>query len=305
MANQSELIKQLRSMTQAGFMDCKKALDNSNNDLDAAVKWLRENGIAKAAKKVDSIASEGIIALKAEGNKAVMMEINSQTDFVSKNEMFLQFVSDLSSSLVKSELTDVNQVKEMKLASGKTVNEMEIELTATIGEKISLRRLVNITANDNQSVGTYLHANKRIGVILLLSKQDDQDFIKHLAMHIAASNPKFISKASVDQNWLNSERQVIQAQIETDDQVKAKLEKAPADKQKDLLDKILEGRINKLLVESCLESQPYLIDNSMTVGDLLKKHNVKVEQMIRFEVGEGIEKKVDNFADEVKAQMQK
>ena len=305
MANQSELIKQLRSMTQAGFMDCKKALDNSNNDLDAAVKWLRENGIAKAAKKVDSIASEGIIALKAEGNKAVMMEINSQTDFVSKNEMFLQFVSDLSSSLVKSELTDVNQVKEMKLASGKTVNEMEIELTATIGEKISLRRLVNITANDNQSVGTYLHANKRIGVILLLSKQDDQDFIKHLAMHIAASNPKFISKASVDQNWLNSERQVIQAQIETDDQVKAKLEKAPADKQKDLLDKILEGRINKLLVESCLESQPYLIDNSMTVGDLLKKHNVQVEQMIRFEVGEGIEKKFDNFADEVKAQMQK
>ena len=305
MANQSELIKQLRSMTQAGFMDCKKALDNSNNDLDAAVKWLRENGIAKAAKKVDSIASEGIIALKAEGNQAVMMEINSQTDFVSKNEMFLQFVSDLSSSLVKSELTDVNQVEEMKLASGKTVNEMEIELTATIGEKISLRRLVNITANDNQSVGTYLHANKRIGVILLLSKQDDQDFVKHLAMHIAASNPKFISKASVDQNWLNSERQVIQAQIETDDQVKAKLEKAPADKQKDLLDKILEGRINKLLVESCLESQPYLIDNSMTVGDLLKKHNVQVEQMIRFEVGEGIEKKVDNFADEVKAQMQK
>lgn len=305
MANQSELIKQLRSMTQAGFMDCKKALDNSNNDLDAAVKWLRENGIAKAAKKVDSIASEGIIALKAEGNKAVMMEINSQTDFVSKNEMFLQFVSDLSSSLVKSELTDVNQVKEMKLASGKTVNEMEIELTATIGEKISLRRLVNITANDNQSVGTYLHANKRIGVILLLSKQDNHDLIKHLAMHIAASNPKFISKASVDQNWLNSERQVIQAQIETDDQVKAKLEKAPADKQKDLLDKILEGRINKLLVESCLESQPYLIDNSMTVGDLLKKHNVQVEQMIRFEVGEGIEKKVDNFADEVKAQMQK
>lgn len=305
MANQNELIKELRSMTQAGFMDCKKALDNCNNDIDAAVKWLRENGIAKAAKKVDSVASEGIIALKSTNNKVVIAEINSQTDFVSKNELFLSFVNDLLDTLISTDLEDVNQIKELKLSTTKTVAETEIELTAKIGEKISLRRVANISCSSDQTIGSYLHANKRIGVALLVSKTDDAELVKHLAMHVAASNPKFISKATVDQNWLASERQVIEGQIQTDDAVKAKLEKVPSDKQKDLMDKIMEGRINKLLVESCLELQSYLIDSSITVGDLLKKHNLSVQKMIRFEVGEGIEKKVDNFAEEVKAQMKK
>ncbi|WP_027123874.1 translation elongation factor Ts [Mycoplasmoides pirum] len=305
MANQSELIKQLRAMTQAGFMDCKKALDNTNNDLDAAVKWLRENGIAKAAKKVDSVAAEGIIALKNNEKKAIMLEINSQTDFVSKNDLFLNFVSNLSNTVFETNLEDVQKIRELKLETSKSIEETEIELTATIGEKISLRRVANVNINSDESVSTYLHANKRIGVIVVTSATNNLEFLKHLAMHIAANNPKFVNKDNVESTWLENEKQLIDSQVRMDDAVKEKIAKAPADKKDNLLNTIIDGRVNKLLIESCLESQPYLIDNSKKVSDVLKENNVVIKKFIRFEVGEGIEKKVDNFAEEVKSQMNK
>lgn len=303
MNNQTDLIKQLRAMTQAGFMDCKKALDNTNNDLDAAVKWLRENGIAKAAKKVDNVAAEGIIAIKSDNHKAVMVEINSQTDFVSKNEMFLSYVSNLNDALFSNNLEDIEEVKNLKLSTNKTVDETQVELTATIGEKISLRRIANVTVNSDETIGTYLHANNRIGVILLVSQTDNSEIVKHLAMHVAANNPKFINKDNVDQTWLESEKEVIQNQVQADDLVKEKINKAPEDKKHDLLKTIIDGRINKLLVESCLESQPYLVDSSKKVFDVLKENNLVVKKFIRFEVGEGIDKKITNFAEEVKSQM--
>lgn len=303
MINQNELIKRLRVITQAGFMDCKKALDITNNDLDAAVKWLRENGIVKAAKKIDSIASEGIIELKNDGNKAILIEINSQTDFVSKSELFLNFVSDLINTLFSSDIQNVQQAKELKLSSGKTVAETEIELTATIGEKISLRRISVVKAKNDEVITSYLHANKRIGVLLTTTKIENATVLKHLAMHIAASGPRFIDKNNVDNIWLQSEKEVIENQVKMDDTVKMKLEKSPEQVRNSLLEKIIEGRINKLLIESCLTSQPYLIDSSKKVEDILRENKLNVISFIRFEVGEGIEKKVDNFVEEVKAQM--
>ncbi|WP_033159648.1 translation elongation factor Ts [Mycoplasmoides alvi] len=304
MASQTDLIKQLRVMTQAGFMDCKKALDNTNNDLDLAVKWLRENGIAKAAKKVDSVAAEGIIAIHANDEKALMVEINSQTDFVSKNELFLEYVNNLTDSLFATSSSDVKEAKSLKLKTGKTIDETQVELTATIGEKISLRRIENISVNStNESIGTYLHANKRIGVIIVTSKSENNDVIKHLAMHIAANNPKFINKDNVDSIWLQSEKELIETQVQADDAVKEKINKAPENKKHDLLKTIIEGRVNKLLVESCLESQPYLIDSSKKVGEILKELNLSVKKFVRFEVGEGIDKKISNFAEEVQSQM--
>ncbi|WP_027119881.1 translation elongation factor Ts [[Mycoplasma] testudinis] len=303
MSNQSELIKQLRASTQAGFMDCKKALDACNNDLEAAVKWLRENGIAKAAKKVDNVAAEGIISLHVEGNKGLLLEVNSQTDFVTKNDKFLAFINELTKAIFMGDFKTLDEAKNAKLASGKTVTEQEIELTATIGEKISLRRFAFVTAKADEVIGSYLHANKRIGVLLAL-KQTDTETSKHLAMHVAASNPKFISEQHVDKKWLDGEKEVILAQVEGDETVAEKLKKVNDETKKaDLKNKIIEGRIHKLLAESCLDSQVYLIDSTKKVGQFLKEKSLTVNEMIRYEVGEGIEKKVTDFAEEVRSQM--
>lgn len=305
MTNQSELIKQLRAMTQAGFMDCKKALENCNNVLDEAVKWLRENGITKAAKKIDSVAAEGIISIHANEKAAVMVEINSQTDFVTKNQMFMDFAKELTKVLFETKSIELDKVKNLKLpSSNQTVADTEIDLTAKIGEKISVRRIVYLEAKENESIGHYLHANNRIGVILLTSSTS-ADNLKHLAMHIAANSPKFINAQDVDKKWLENEREVILSQIKIDETVKQKIEKAPEDKKQDLLNKIIDGRVNKLLSESCLYSQTYLVDPSLKVADFLSKNKINVLKMIRYEVGEGIEKKETDFAAEVQAQMKR
>ncbi|QZX49221.1 translation elongation factor Ts [Mycoplasma sp. E35C] len=291
MASITELIKQLRASTQAGFMDCKKALEATNNDIDAAIKWLRENGIAKAAKKVDNVAAEGIIKLKLADQVATVVEINSQTDFVTKNDQFIAFSNELIDLVHKTQTTDVAQIEALKLASGSTVAETQIHLTAIIGEKISVRRAQSVQEEANTSVGTYLHSNNRIGVIVKTSKTEDKEFLKHLAMHIAASNPKFVSEKDVSTDFIEKEKEIAKAQ--------ALSEGKPAN----FIDKIVEGRVNKIFEEVCLVNQKFLVNQEQTVKQAAKDKNIEVLSFIRFEVGEGIEKVTSNFADEVKAQM--
>ncbi|QMT98840.1 elongation factor Ts [Mycoplasma tullyi] len=291
MASITELIKQLRASTQAGFMDCKKALEATNNDIDEAIKWLRENGIAKAAKKVDNVASEGIIKLKLADQKAVVLEINSQTDFVTKNDQFIAFSNELVDLVHAKELTDVAQIEQLKLANGSTVSETQINLTAIIGEKISLRRVALVKEEADNSLATYLHSNNRIGVIVKTSKTDDKEFLKHLAMHIAASNPKFLSQKDVSADFIAKEREIAEAQALSEG------------KPKEFVGRIIDGRINKILEEVCLVNQKFLVNQEQTVEQAAKAKNVEILSFIRYEVGEGIEKQVTNFADEVKAQM--
>ncbi|MDC4163131.1 translation elongation factor Ts [Mycoplasma bradburyae] len=291
MASITELIKQLRASTQAGFMDCKKALEATNNDIDQAIKWLRENGIAKAAKKVDNVASEGVIKLKLADQKATVLEINSQTDFVTKNDQFIAFSNELIDLIHETGITDVAEIEKLKLASGSTVAETQIHLTAIIGEKISLRRVQIIKEQSNSSLGIYLHSNNRIGVIIETSKTDDKEFLKHVAMHIAASNPKFLSKDDVAADFIEKEKEIAKSQ--------ALAEGKPAN----FIEKIVEGRIQKILEEVCLVNQKFLINQEQTVLEAAKAKNIQLLSFVRFEVGEGIEKAASNFADEVKAQM--
>ncbi|ADC31036.1 elongation factor Ts (EF-Ts) [Mycoplasmoides gallisepticum str. F] len=291
MASITELIKQLRASTQAGFMDCKKALEATNNDIDQAIKWLRENGIAKAAKKVDNVASEGVIKLKLADQKATILEINSQTDFVTKNDQFVAFSNELVDLVHKHEITDVAKIEQLKLASGSTVAETQIHLTAIIGEKISLRRVGFVKEEANSSLATYLHSNSRIGVIVKTSKTDDKEFLKHLAMHIAASNPKFVSQNDVSADFIAKEREIAAAQAQSEN------------KPKEFIDRIVDGRINKVLEEVCLVNQKFLVNQEQTVQQAAQAKKVEILNFIRYEVGEGIEKQVTNFADEVKAQM--
>ena len=304
MADRSELLKRLRTVTQAGMMDCKKALDASGDDFDQAVKWLRENGIAKAAKKESAVAAEGVIVLGGNNKLAALAEINAQTDFAARNEAFINFAEGVQTLLSSGKVSDLATLRASSLPSKQTVSEAETSLTATIGEKIAVRRVKLVSAQANETLATYVHANKRIGVILRVSGAADASFLKHLAMHVAANNPRFINEASVDQTWLANEKTLIYSQMQTDEAVAAKLAKMPdAAKKQELLEKIGVGRISKLLAEVCLESQAWLIDSTQKVGAILKQQGLHVVEMVRFEVGEGIEKKVDDFAAEVQAQM--
>lgn len=284
------LIKQLREMTQAGFVDVKKALEENNNDLEAAAKWLREKGIAKAAKKAGAIASEGATLVAANENKAVILEVNSQTDFAAQNENFIRLTNEIKEALLNSNAETLEQALELKLASGSTIGGACDAITGRIGEKISLRRFTIYTKNNNQAFGLYQHANKRYSSLVLFDKPTDDTFKKNIAMHIVAMNPKFVNAFQVDQKWLQNEKDIIAEQT------------IASGKPKEFAGKIVEGRINKLLSEICLESQEFDLEPGKKVGQALKDHGIQVLKFVRYEVGEGIEKKQVNFADEVAAQ---
>lgn len=293
MSASPELIKKLRDMTQAGVMDCKKALDETNNDIDAAVQWLREKGIAKAAKKADAIASEGVALVGELDNKAIIIEVNAQTDFVAKNDEFLKLASAIKSTLLKSDLNDndIESAKKLKLENGKTIEEACVELTSKIGEKISLRRFQIINKKSDESFAIYEHSNKRVATLILLKNNPSEEVKKNVAMHAAAMAPKFVNSSKVDSKWLENEKKVLTEQTIAEG------------KPKEFADKIVKGRINKLLSEVCLDDQAYVKDPSITVAQYLKNNNSLSIDMVRYEVGEGIEKKECNFADEVAAQM--
>lgn len=292
MATKAELVKQLRAMTNAGMTDCMKALNETNDDLDAAVEWLRKNGSIKAAKKADAIAAEGLVVGKLSSNlkKAVVVEVNCQTDFVAKNEQFIDFTNHIVNEILEK----VNQSEEINslVINGKNILESGQDLTATIGEKIAFRRGEILVANNDQTIGVYTHMNNRIATAILLNGNVNEEVATNVAMHIAAMNPKYINESEVNQDWLNKEREIILEQT-----------KSESNKPAEFLEKIVDGRVNKLLKEVCLVSQPYVKDPGITVGEYLKQNNASAIKMINFVLGEGIEKKVSNFAEEVAQQM--
>ena len=287
-------VKELREKTGAGMMDCKKALEACDGDQDKAVDWLREKGIAKAAKKESRIAAEGITESAVKGNQAILFEVNCETDFVTKNEKFGALVDELRDKLISAKCNTTEEALEVKLKDGKTIAERIVEETATIGEKISFRRFERITKKDDELFGIYSHMGGRITAIVVL-KGADEEVAKDVAMQAAAMNPIAVNRDAVPADVVEHEKEMIKAEMKND----PKNEKKP----EDILDKMAVGKLGKFFKENCLVEQAFIKDSSLSVEKYVKEHDGEVVSMTRFEVGEGIEKKQENFAEEVMSQI--
>jgi elongation factor Ts len=269
------------------MMDCKGALDHTNGDMEKAIDYLREKGIAKAQKKASRIAAEGLCSVVVEENAAVIFELNSETDFVAKNKQFLSLLDTVGNEILNSKVTNTEDALKV-LVDGKTIEVMLADATATIGEKISLRRVSRLEKTNEQGFGSYKHMGGRIAVLALLEKED-QEVAKDIAMHVAAQKPVFLDRSLVDQETLEHERHVLTQQ--------ALLEGKPAN----IVDKMVVGRLNKYLQDICLVDQAFVKDPDQKVSDFLKSKKNQVLKFTRLEVGEGIEKKEEDFAAEVLA----
>lgn len=283
-------VKELRDKTGAGMMDCKKALTETDGDLAKAIDWLREKGISKAAKKADRVAAEGLTRAVVNGNRAVVFEVNSETDFVAKNEQFLELLSVLSDVLVNSTVKNLEEALALEV-NGKTVEALVVDATATIGEKITLRRVEVLEKTDAEVFGSYVHMGGKISVIAKLSATDDADVAKDMAMQVASMNPSYISRNHMPADFIEHERK-IQTEIIKNDE-------ALASKPEGVLKGILEGRLSKSLQDSSLVDQLFFKDQDKKVADVVKAAKTEVLAFVRYAVGEGIEKKADNFAEEV------
>ncbi len=283
-------VKELREKTGAGMLDCKKALQESEGNMEKAIDWLREKGISKAAKKESRIAAEGLSKILVDGNKAVILEINSETDFVAKNAEFTNFVSLLAKVVLENCPKTMEEAMELPMGDG-TVNSSLINLIAKIGEKISFRRFEIVEKNDNQVFGVYNHQNLgKINVITVLDG-DNSEIARDVAMHVAAMNPGYLSRSDVPEDVINHEKDVIKKQ--------AIEEGKPAE----IAEKMVNGRINKFYKEVCLLEQPFIKDPDLDVAGYAKANNMAVVKFVRFEVGEGMEKRNDDFASEVMSQI--
>ncbi|MGB4985738.1 MAG: translation elongation factor Ts [Erysipelotrichaceae bacterium] len=291
----ASMVKELREKTGAGMMDCKKALTENDGDFEKSVDWLREKGIAKAAKKQSRIAAEGLTKVVVEGNKAVIIEINSETDFVAKNEQFLELLDTVANALVNSDATSLEEANQV-VVNGATIDEIITTATATIGEKISFRRFEIVSKNDSQVFGSYMHFGGKISVITVLDNGNDE-IAKDMAMQIASMNPSYVSRSDVDASFIEHERSVQEGIAANDESLKSKPE--------NVLKGIIEGRISKTLQEICLVDQIYFKDPSMKVSKYLADNKTNVLSFVRYAVGEGIEKREENFAEEVAAQLSK
>ena len=289
----ASLVKELRERTGAGMMDCKKALTNCDGDLAKAADWLRENGIAKAVKKAGRIAAEGLSKVVVKGNKACVVEINSETDFVAKNEQFLTLVDTIANALVDAGVKTVEEANAVSV-NGETIEALLINATATIGEKITLRRFEVVEKADDEVFGDYVHMGGKISVIVVL-KGSDATVAHNIAMQVASMNPSYISRDYMEAEVVEKER-AIQTEI-------LKNDAALAGKPEKVLAGIIEGRVSKTLQEMCLVDQLYILDQGMKVSQYLKSNNTAVTSMVRYAVGEGIEKREENFAEEVAKQM--
>jgi elongation factor Ts len=287
----AQMVKELREKTGAGMMDCKRALEETNGDIEKAIDFLREKGIAKAAKKANRIAAEGLCNFVIDGNTAFVYELNSETDFVSKNEQFLELLETISKILINSDATNTEEALAI-VKDGKTVETLLADATATIGEKITLRRVSRFTKEDAQGFGAYKHLGGRI-VTLVVTEKDDDVVAKDIAMHVAAQNPKYLDRSQVDQETLEHERHILTQQ--------ALQEGKPAN----IVDKMVVGRLNKYLQDICLVDQGFVKDPDQKVSDYLKTNKNNVVSFVRLEVGEGIEKRQEDFAAEVQAQLKK
>ena len=286
----ASLVKELRERTGAGMMDCKKALTQTDGDIDAAIDYLRENGIAKAAKKADRIAAEGLSYIEVKGNKAVILEINSETDFVAKNEKFVALVKNVADAILAAEPKTLEEALQVE-AQGGTVEAVINEGIATIGEKLSLRRFEVVSKTDSDAFGAYSHMGGRIGVLTLVEGSTDEEAAKDVAMHIAALAPKYLDESEVPADVLEHEKKVLTEQ--------ALNEGKPAN----IVEKMIVGRINKFLEEITVVKQKFVKDDSLTVEKFVASKGGKLAKFVRYEVGEGIEKREDNFAEEVMSQV--
>lgn len=288
MATLIELIKELRERTGAGMMDCKKALQETDSDIEKAVEWLREKGIAKAAKKSSRIAAEGMTYVKENGNDAVILEVNSETDFVAKSDSFKGLVNDVSDILLNEKPGCINCAKER-------TSELFTNATVKIGEKLDFRRFELLTKTDAQVFGSYIHMGGKISVLLLLEGNVTKEDADNLAMHCAANAPLYITKEDISQEEREKEL-AIQMEASKED---PKL----AGKEEGMLKKILAGKVDKYFSESVLVEQEFLSEPGVKVGTFLKNKNARVLKMIRYATGEGIQKREENFAEEVAKQM--
>ncbi len=309
MAITAAMVKELREMTGAGMMDCKKALNETNGDMDAAVEFLRKNGQAKAEKKAGRIAAEGLCTVVVKDDKtAAVVEVNSETDFVAKNDTFKAFVEAVATQAVNSDAADLDafMAEAWNEDSSKTVKDALVEKIAVIGENLNIRRFEKVTA-DNGCVVSYIHGGGRIGVIVEAETSVVNDTVKealtNLAMQIAALSPKYISRDEISEEYIAHEKEILLAQIMNDPKESQKPEK--------VINGMIEGRVNKELKEICLVDQVYVKaeDGKQTVGKYLEAVSkevgaaVSVKRFVRFETGEGLEKKQEDFAAEVAAQM--
>lgn len=282
-------VNELRSQTGAGMMDCKKALTECNGDMTAAVDWLREKGIAKAAKKADRIAAEGLANIFTDGNKAVILEVNCETDFVTKNAEFVEMIENVGKAILKGDTSDIDKINELDV-DGQTVAEYIVAKTAKIGEKLSLRRAELVTKTDTENFGTYLHMGGKIAVLVVVEGANE-DVAKDVAMQAAAMRPEYLNKDQVPAEVIEKEREILKEQ--------AINEGKPAD----IAEKMVNGRIQKYYKENCLIHQAFVKDGDIDVETYVKNNGGSVKSMIRYEVGEGMEKRSENFAEEVAKQV--
>ncbi len=285
----ASMVKELRETSGAGMMDCKKALSECNGDMNEAMNYLREKGIAKSAKKESRIAAEGLANIFIDGNKAVILEVNSETDFVSKNEEFVKMINVIGNALLKSDAKTLEEANEVETENGKVADYI-IAMVAKIGEKLSLRRFEIVNKSDDEVFGDYLHMGGRIAALTVV-KGTDASVAKEVAMQAAAMKPLYLNVEEVPEDVLENERK-IQKEL-------AMNEGKPAD----IAEKMVEGRIKKFYKEICLVEQPFIKDGDVSVKDYVAKNGGEVLKMVRYEVGEGMEKRNDNFAEEVMNQV--
>ncbi len=284
-------IKDLREKTGAGMLDCKKALEATNGDMEAAVDWLREKGISTAAKKESRIAAEGLTDIIIDGNKAVVIEVNSETDFVAKNENFVNFVTTVAKAILDSGVTTVDEANELETSEGKVADYL-VALVAQIGEKLSFRRFELVNKTDDEVFGKYIHMGGKISTLTVV-KGSNEEVARDVAMHTAAMNPKYLNRDLVPQEEIEHEKVVIKEQAINEG------------KAADIAEKMVDGRINKYFKEICLLEQAFVKDPDMNVEKYVKGQNSEIVSYIRYEVGEGIEKRNEDFACEVMSQINK
>lgn len=284
-------VANFRSLTGAGMMDCKNALEEAAGDVDKAADILRKKGVIKAAKRAGKIASEGTINVEVDGNAAVVAEINSETDFVAKNDDFKQMVEKLTNHLLANKSDSVEQsLGQVMAGESGTVQDYLTSTTAKIGEKISLRRFVVLEKSDNDVFGTYIHMGGKIGVAVILQGSRDQTLAKDIAMHAAAAAPKYLVREAVPAEVIDQEKEVYTAQLKNEG------------KPENIIANILNGKLNKFYSEVCLVDQLFIKDDKKKVSELLPA-GVKIKEFVRYELGEGIDNKTGDFAAEVQKQM--
>ena len=278
-------VKELREKTGAGMLDCKKALEANNGNMEASIDWLREKGISKAAKKADRIAAEGLAEIMIDGNTAAIVEVNSETDFVAKNPEFKELVDQILNTVLTSNAQDVEGV-----LSENGLNDLLVAKIAKIGEKLSFRRFAKVEKTDSAHFGSYIHMGGKIAVLTVIEGANEE-VARDVAMHAAAMRPEYVTKEEVPEDVVAKEKEVLTEQAVNEG------------KPKEIAEKMVQGRIQKFYKEICLAEQPFVKDSDVTVSQYVKNNGGSIVKMIRFEVGEGMEKREENFAEEVMKQM--